>query len=152
VKPVASRMRSAVKTHALDWITAALAATAVALFLLAMAKAAGAASEQSMEPSARPDGERWVEAQSAKLELERRLHQVSGDFGYYVESLERVFERDLASVEREVGAVIQDYEAGGSRRDFDRKLNALQVRLDQLSKRIDKMGTSMPLPRELRPY
>ena len=40
MKAATSRIKSAVRTHALDWITAALAATAVALFIFALARAA----------------------------------------------------------------------------------------------------------------
>lgn len=149
MKPVASRVRTAVKAHALDWITAALAATAVALFVLAMARAAGADTSAN---DASKTGPAAAEIVDAKLQIERRLHQVAGDFGYYVESLERVFERDMQDLEKEVAVLIEDYELQGDRRDFDRRFKSLEVRLDQLAKRIDRLGTTMPLPRELRAY
>lgn len=144
MKPTRSRMKSAVKAHALDWITLALAATAVTLFIFALARAAAAAPGRynADEYDSGP-----VRIEIAESRLERRLGEVAGEFGYYIESLERAFERDLESLEREVAEAFEGYESGGTRRDFDRKLKSLDVQLSQLAKRIDKMATTAPLPR-----
>jgi uncharacterized protein (UPF0335 family) len=142
-------MKSAVKAHALDWITLALAATAVTLFIFALARAAAAAPGR-YNADEYDSGSARIEM--AETRLEQRLGEVAGEFGYYIESLERVFERDLASLEREVSEVFEDYESGGTRRDFDRKLKSLDVQLSQLAKRIDRMATTALLPRAGRPF
>lgn len=157
MKPVASRMRSAVRTHALNCVTAALAATAIVLFLVALARAAGAGqSEYVIEAHVQgPHAEgadRAVEIHVAERQIARRLSQVAGDFGHYIESLQRVFERDLERLETDVTELIDDYEAGAGRQEFGRRLKSLDVRLDLLAKRIDRLGTTMPVERAARPY
>jgi hypothetical protein len=148
MKPAASRMKAAVKAHALDWITAVLAATAVALFIFALARAASAAPAGDGIDT---DESVCSRIERAETRLDRRLGEIAGEFGYYIEDLERVFERELESLEKEVFEVVEGYESGGTRRDFDHKLKSLEVRLDQLAKRIDKMATAAVLSRSKRP-
>jgi hypothetical protein len=148
MKRVRSRVGTAVRTYALDWFTAALAATAVALFILALARAAGA--EHGSDVS---DTGAASRLDSVEVRLERRMGEVAGDFGLYLENLERTFYRDIRSLENEVGVMLKDYDGSGQgRREFDRRLKALDVRLDQLSKRVGRLRTTMPVPRAMRPY
>ena len=79
MKPVTSRMKLAVRTHGLDWITSALAATAVALFILAMARAAGAAHEESANGGGEYNADRCGQMEAAQTQFVRRLDQVVDD-------------------------------------------------------------------------
>ncbi len=148
----ATRFRASVRAHGLDWITAALAATAVALFILAIARAAGAAQGTQEFYSAAHDAERATRVASAQSDFDRRSRKVVADVDYYIDSLERVFARDLGALERELDEVSADYDRDGDARNFDRRVKALQVRMEQLSKRVGQMASAMSLPRSARAY
>jgi predicted RNase H-like nuclease (RuvC/YqgF family) len=145
-------VKTLVKAHALDWITAALAATAVALFILAMARAAGAASSNQAMRIGDYESERRTRAEAVGADFERALRKVVADLDYTVESFERVFEHDLERLERGVDAAFDDYERDGDRRAFDRRVKDLEVRLAQVGKRIDKLANAVAPGRTTRAY
>jgi hypothetical protein len=104
MKPETSRIKSAVKAHALDWITALLAATAVALFIFALARAASAAPASDGIDS---DESVRARIERAETRLDRRLREITSEFGYYIEDLERALECELESLENEVFEVFE---------------------------------------------
>jgi hypothetical protein len=139
-RPTQTRLRTAIRQHGLDWITALLTVAAIGLTLVALVRAAGAAD------GGRKIGERDFlrerAERSARVEraFVQRIDGVAADLELYVDNLQAAFDHSVRAMQVELQTAIDSYRHGRRSREFERAVKALDVRLDQLAKSVDRLG------------